>query len=40
MEHGHRRLNRVVAVTMVIVAVFMTFGKVKSEKVTEQMQVA
>ena len=40
MEHGHRRLNRVVAVTVVVAAVFMTFGKVKSEKITERMQVA
>ncbi len=40
MEHGHPRLNRVVAITVVIIAVFMAVARVKSEKTTERMQVA
>jgi hypothetical protein len=37
MEHGRNRFNRMVAVAVAMVAVLMTLGKIKSEKIVEHM---
>jgi hypothetical protein len=37
LEHGANRFNRMVAVAVAIVAVLMTLGKIKSEKIVEHM---
>lgn len=37
MEHGHDRFNRMVAIAVAVVAVLMTLGKIKNEKIVEHM---